>query len=111
MVCNQNQVRVRQTGREVASRNRSLENRRFNTPWVVGQQGNIQGEFWKGGIGSILVFNEALENPELEQLESHLATKYGIQLKDDEERLDPTTQALASLVRVLFNSNEFIYLD
>lgn len=111
VVCNQNQVRVRQTGREVASRNRSLENRRFDTPWVVGQQGNIQGEFWKGGIGSILVFNEALENSELEQLESHLATKYGIQLKVDEERLDPTTQALASLVRVLFNSNEFIYLD
>lgn len=90
----------------------SLGNRRLDTPWVIGQQGNINGEFWNGGIAEIRVYDRALSGPERHQVEKQVASRYHIALEIDNP-LEPSAMdlALASLCQVLMNSNEFLYID
>ena len=90
-----------------------LSKRRLDTPWVIGQQGNINGEFWKGKIGEIRVYDRALSDLERRAVESQLAEYYGILLKPEKpaSQIDSPTLALASLCHVLMNSNEFLFID
>ena len=111
VVCDEDKVTVYQSGRKIATRETGLERRQMETPWVIGQQGNIQGEYWTGGIAEVLVFPRPLELVELRAVESALAERYGLELAHESTEDSPKRMALASLVRVLFNSNEFIYLD
>ena len=40
---------------------------------------NIGGRTWKGDLGELLIFNEALEDDEIESIEGYLAHKWGLQ--------------------------------
>ena len=90
-----------------------LAKRRLDTPWVIGQQGNINGEFWKGSIAEIRVYDRALTNRELRSVETQVAENYGILMHsaDPPRKVDSKFLALASLCHVLMNSNEFLFVD
>ena len=92
-----------------ARKNSPLAPRNLSTPYVIGQQGNIDGEFWKGDIAEIIVYNRALDDVERQQVEQYLMQRY--QLTPEVEKLPPNLLALASLCHVLFNSNEFMFVD
>ncbi len=104
---------VYQNGRRLSAGS-ELAGRRLDTQWVIGQQGNINGEFWMGGIAEIRVYDGPLSTNDREQLEKELADRYDLTLEAAEP---PTvvpsarTLALASLCHVLMNSNEFLFVD
>lgn len=106
---------VFQSGRKIGMRFSTLGSRKLDSPWVIGQQGNIQGEFWQGGIAEVRVYDRALTVAELQSIESELANRYGLDLSLPVESIERTVSddilALASLCHVLLNSNEFIYVD
>ncbi|MEM7009851.1 MAG: DUF1553 domain-containing protein [Verrucomicrobiota bacterium] len=92
---------------------KNLTSRRLDTPWVLGQQGNINGEYWNGGIAEIRVYDRDLSHAERSAVEREMAERYGLTLTEFEPEKVVTTQtlALASLCHVLMNSNEFMYVD
>ena len=108
---------VFQSATELANRGSRLPNRRLDTPWVIGQQGNIDGEYWNGLIAEIVVYDRALTEEERCQVWSHLLERYqlpsfvDVPAEPESETEPPATLALASLCHVLLNSNEFIYVD
>jgi len=106
------QVSVFQNGRSLGHGS-PLTGRKLGTEWVLGQQGNINGEYWSGGIAETRIYNRELTEMERRQVEAQLSVRYGIQLtkENQDSELPPATLALASLCHVLMNSNEFLYLD
>jgi len=104
---------VYHNSRVLRSRSQPLYTRKLDTPWVIGQQGNINGEFWQGGIAEIRVYRGALDEKERLAVERELARRYRITLNEPgkEKRRTPEMLALASLCHVLLNSNEFIFVD
>ena len=106
------QAAVYQNGRELGM-GASLPDRRLDTAWVIGQQGNIDGEFWQGGIAEIRLYDRALSLFERQFVERELAEYYGIEIPEETqaEMITPESFALASLCHVLMNSNEFLYVD
>lgn len=100
----------------IASRVQPLTGRRLGTQWVIGQQGNINGEFWQGDIAEILVFDLPLTDIQLQAVWSRLIEKYALTDFPDAGVLpahdtSPAHRSLASLCHVLLNSNEFLYID
>jgi hypothetical protein len=102
-------VHVFQNGRQFALHGSGLSPRNLKTAYVLGQQGNINGEFWNGDLAELLVFNRGLTRDELAGLRQDLASRYGLPLQV--ENSDPGQLALESLCHVLLNSNEFVYVD
>ena len=90
-----------------------MSGRRLDTAWVLGQQGNINGEFWKGRVAEIRVYDRALSDRELRIVETEVAENYDILLHNEgpPKRMDAEYLALASLCHVLMNSNEFLFVD
>ena len=72
----------------------------------AGAQGNIGGEFWHGGIGSVLIFDRALAPEELQIVWNYFDQKYGIAKQEAQ-----ADSALTSLCHVLLNANEFLFID
>jgi hypothetical protein len=103
---------VFQNGRLLKTANQ-LSGRRLGTAWVLGQQGNINGEFWKGDVAEIRVYDRALSDRELRTVETEVAEHYDILLPNEgpPKRMDSEYLALASLCHVLMNSNEFLFVD
>jgi hypothetical protein len=97
----------------LASLGAPLSDRRLDTPWVLGQQGNIDGEYWNGDLAELLVFDRELSETERRQVEHDLAVKYGLPRSEAKpnEPPDAETLAWASLCLTLFNTNEFLYVD
>jgi hypothetical protein len=97
---------VFQNRTEIARIANPLPPRNLSPPYVIGQQGNIMGEYWKGDIFEILVYDRALSRQEIEQVWDVLNRRYGTTLR-------PTlvNRNLASLCLMLFNANEFVYRD
>ena len=108
----QNSASVFQNGQLLKSANQ-LSKRRLDTPWVIGQQGNINGEFWKGSVAEIRVYERALTDRERRSVETYLAEHYSILMNSEKPapQMDRQTLALASLCHVLMNSNEFLFID
>ncbi|MBG87394.1 MAG: hypothetical protein CMO80_10895 [Verrucomicrobiales bacterium] len=104
---------VYHNGRLLKSQSNPLRTRKLDTPWVIGQQGNINGEFWQGGIAEIRVYDGALDRHERRTVERELAERYEIELPDAHSGKKRSSEflALASLCHVLLNSNEFIFID
>lgn len=100
---------VYQNDQLLARKGGPLSARTVTTPNVIGQQGNIDGEYWQGNIAELLVFDRALDEPERVQVSSYLAARHG--LPWPRRVLDADHLALASLCHVLLNSNEFVYID
>lgn len=107
------QASVYQNGRVLAARTSPLATRRLDTEWVIGQQGNINGEFWKGGIAEIRVYSRDLTDLERRFVEAKLANIYNLKLSEPRPaaELNPEVLALASLCHALLNSNEFLFVD
>jgi len=97
---------VYQDRREAARREAPLPTRRLTTGYVIGQQGNIMGEYWHGDLAELRVYNRALRHEELEALWDALSARYGVAPRPPAP--DP---GLASLARVLLNTSEFLYVD
>ena len=101
-------------GQTLATRSSSLNERRMDTEWVIGQQGNIEGEYWHGDIAELLVYDRQLESHEIEFISQLLAQKYDLIMTHSLKKkpvMDPELQGLASVCHVLLNSNEFLYID
>jgi len=97
---------VYQNRKEIAKRNTALPERNLTGRYVIGQQGNIQGEYWNGDIAELLVYNRALTPAELSKVWDWASQRYEIG-----HAPSPRQQALASLCRVLLNTNEFCFVD
>jgi hypothetical protein len=102
-----------QQNRAVHEQPHALPPRRLDTPWVIGQQGNIDGEYWKGDIATLIMFDRQLSAAERTTVQRSLMHRFGLPSFDApaEVRLTPQQLAVASLCLVLFNSNEFAYVD
>jgi hypothetical protein len=102
-----------QGGRTVVSQSQRLPARRLDTPWVIGQQGNIDGEYWQGDVALLLVFRRQLSEAELHGLWNVVTERYGLASVQRQQEVTSTAEehALASLCLVLFNSNEFAFVD
>jgi hypothetical protein len=102
-------VAVWQNGRELGRRSTNVSPRNLETAWVVGQQGNIQGEYWKGELAELIVFDRELPEAERDAVGSYLTSRYKLTPKDSP--VEPVDLGLASLCHVLLNTNEFLYVD
>ena len=100
-------------GSVIGSRSSSLSRRKLEGSYVIGQQGNIDGEYWTGDIAEILVYNRQLSAAELRHVGGLLAGKYSVPFASRESISDPGPElrALASVCHVLLNTNEFLYVD
>ena len=92
-----------------------LTGRKLDFPWVIGQQGNIDGEYWNGDLAEIIVYDRELTLVERRAVWNQLLGRYQLVTSVD---VKPTTQPpdrkllpLASLCHVLLNCNEFLYVD
>lgn len=112
-VSGSDQVRVSINGQIQGAMPNGLPPRNLSTPWVIGQQGNIDGEYWRGGIAEIRVYDRALSEVEHASIVRELSHRYSISVKDSSmpRPSSPDAMALASLAHVLLNSNEFLYVD
>lgn len=113
-VSGEHHVEVFQNGRSLGRRNSPLASRKFDTPWVIGQQGNLNHEFWTGAIAEVQVFSHSLTDSGRMSVEAELAEQYSIPLQpktSEPKYATPDVLALASLCHVLLNSNEFIMVD
>ena len=102
-------VAVWQNDREISRRGNGLSPRNLTTPWVVGQQGNIQGEYWNGELAELIVFDRELDDSERLAVWNYLRGRY--ELMPREPVVPPEELGLASLCHVLLNTNEFLYVD
>lgn len=100
---------VFQNLRELARRTHPISPRTLTTGYVIGTQGNIDGEYWQGDVAALLVYDRELTDREREDVTRHLLRRYSIAVTD--ARPDPRRLALASLCHVLLNTNEFLYVD
>ena len=109
-----NGTEVFQNATRKGRRESALPNRKLDTPWVIGQQGNINGEYWNGDLAELLVYDRALSMTERRQVWSELLDRYQLPtLVRPAPSAEPSPEllALTSLCHVLLNSNEFIYVD
>jgi hypothetical protein len=90
-------------------RSTNVSPRNLETAWVVGQQGNIQGEYWKGELAEVIVFQRELTEAEREAVGRYLMARYEVASREPEP--EPVDLGLASLCHVLLNTNEFLYVD
>lgn len=104
-----------QNGTSLGHRKMPLSDRRFHTAWVIGQQGNINGEFWNGHIAEVLVFDRPLSASQRQIVWKSLHAEYRVPLPmlspPATATETPSDRALTSLCHVLLNSNEFLYID
>lgn len=107
------ETRIQWNGATIGARASSLAQRNLAGPYVIGQQGNIEGEYWRGDIAEVLVYDRGMEAAELRAVSGVVAERYGIVLADEEREAAKTPEflALASVCHVLMNSNEFLYVD
>ncbi|HEY4262883.1 MAG TPA: PSD1 and planctomycete cytochrome C domain-containing protein [Schlesneria sp.] len=101
---------VQQNGTDLASRSSPLSPRNLKGPYVIGQQGNIDGEYWHGDIAELIIYDRELKSDERDAVNRYLMKRHGLQSSNEQLR-DPRFLALASLCHVLLNTNEFIYVD
>ena len=108
-------ARVFQNSRLLGGKGSALDTRKLETDWTIGRQGTLNGEYWQGRIAEILVYHHALASSERASVWKYLGTKY--QLPELGRPPVPLTareahrRALVQVCRVLFNLNEFVYLD
>jgi hypothetical protein len=96
---------------ELAKKATPLAPRNLTTAYVVGQQGNIDGEYWNGDLAELLVYDRALSDEERLAVSQSLAERYGLWDEPTVNPKSPQELALASLCHVLMNCNEFVYVD
>ena len=110
-----NGVTLEQQNRSLVANASRLPPRRLDTAWVIGQQGNIDGEYWHGDIAEIIVFSRQLSEENRRTMRQLLIRKYSLTRLSDSssgsQEHSPEELAWASLALVLMNSNEFMFVD
>ncbi|MBX3443484.1 MAG: DUF1553 domain-containing protein [Planctomyces sp.] len=96
---------------ELARKSTPLAPRNLSTGYVLGQQGNIDGEYWQGDLAELLVYDRALSDSERLAASRLLAERYGLWTEAPPSPKPPARRAMESLCHVLLNSNEFVYVD
>ncbi len=96
-----------QNDRLLVQKGAMLAKRNLEGEYVIGRQGALDGEYWHGDIGEILVYNRQLNDSEREAVWNYLNAQYRLQ----ETAREPEFLAVASLCHVLLNANEFVYVD
>lgn len=96
---------------QLARKNSPLAARNLATAYVLGQQGNIDGEYWNGDLAELIVFDRQLTDAERIAVSQELSNRYGLWKAESQAAPSPRQLALASLCHVLLNSNEFVYVD
>jgi len=106
-------TRIMHNGALIGARPAALTTRKLGGDYVIGQQGNIDGEYWTGDLAELVVFDRQLTDAELRAVSAFLAEKYAIALAEESRERERTPEflALASLCHVLLNTNEFLYVD
>jgi len=94
---------------QLLQQGKALGQRNLTTAYVIGQQGNINGEFWQGDLAELLVYDRVLGETERQQIQQQLLARY--QIRPRQTPPTPEFLALASLCHVLLNTNEFAYVD
>lgn len=56
----------------------ALSPRNLTTPYVIGQQGSLGGEFWQGDIAALVVYDQALTPAELLAAQTQLGSRFGL---------------------------------
>lgn len=102
-----------QSLRQAAFQSARLPPRRLDTPWVIGQQGNINGEYWNGYLSLLLVIDRQLKPEEQLAVQMAISSRFSIPLQAQPTATpaNPEQLALASLCLVLLNTNEFAFID
>ncbi|MFO0869888.1 MAG: PSD1 and planctomycete cytochrome C domain-containing protein [Pirellulales bacterium] len=101
---------VFQNARLVARKGSPLSPRQLQPPYVVGQQGNIDGEYWTGELAELLVYDRDLNESERLAVTSWLGNKYRVPVTPH-PAITAQRRAWESLCHVLLNVNEFLYVD
>lgn len=96
--------------RPIGHKGTPLADRRLDTAWVIGTQGNFGHEFWDGDIAEIVVFDRALTDEERRSIWLYARGRYGLG-EPAPPSPSPGVLALASLCQVLLNTNESLYVD
>lgn len=109
VVCSEENVEIYVDGQFIEQKGAALTPRDLSGTYVIGQQGNIQGEYWTGDIAWIKVYAEPLLASQVERELLPWCKKLGI--VRDEPVPDVRILSLASLTQVLAGSNEFLYVD
>ena len=99
--------------RTLLERSQPLSPRRIDTAWTIGTQGNIDGEYWNGTIAALAVWDRQLADDERQAVARRLADRFGATWVDDPKPVPRSVEAQAweSLVTVLINANEFLFVD
>jgi hypothetical protein len=94
-------------------RSRPLSPRRLDTDWTIGTQGNIDGEYWNGTIAALAIWDRQLNDDERRSVAKRLADRFGATWMVDPQPVPRSVEARAweSLVTVLINANEFLFVD
>jgi hypothetical protein len=109
VVCSEENVEVYVDGQLLEQKGVALTPRDLSGTYVIGQQGNIQGEYWTGDIAWIKVYAEPLLASQVQVELLPWCKKLGI--AGEEPVPDVRILSLASLAQVLAGSNEFLYID
>ena len=109
VVCSEENVEVYVDGQLIEQKGAGLSPRDFGGTYVIGQQGNIQGEYWNGDIAWIKVYAEPLLASQVKAELLPWCKKLGI--VGEEPVPNVRILSLASLAQVLAGSNEFLYVD
>jgi hypothetical protein len=97
-------------GKLLASKGFPLTDRRLDTPYVIGTQGDFGHEFWNGDIAELVVFDRALSDEERDAIWHYARDRYRL-AEPAKPRPSADRLALESLCHVLLNTNEFLYVD
>jgi hypothetical protein len=108
-IFNAQEATVFQNARELARKPGGLGPRNLTGQYVIGTQGNLDGEYWNGDIAEVIVFDRSLTDAERKLVSNYLLQRYGLAAPPTPP--DPKLLALASLCQVLLNTNEFLYVD
>jgi hypothetical protein len=109
VVCNDHDVRVFVDGKLVESLGRPLNNRNYAGPYVIGQQGNIDGEYFVGDLALLSLYQANIDDDTMQSIMEPWLDR--LKLRQPAPQPNARHLALASLAQVLVSSNEFLYID
>jgi hypothetical protein len=109
VVCNNHDVRVFVDGELIESLGRPLNGRNYAGPYVIGQQGNIDGEYFQGDIAMLRLYQDPIDDETLQSIMDPWLDQ--LKLRQAPSVSNARLLALASLAQVLVSSNEFLYID
>jgi len=109
VACTEDDVRVFIDGVLVETLGRQLSTRNYAGTYVIGQQGNIDGEYYVGDIAALQFYDHDIDDKAMRSIMDPWCEK--LDLRPKKQPPDARKLALASLAQVLVSSNEFLYID